>query len=41
MGEFKWKALGLDYRLGDAQPPSADLVERTRGVFRSHGLFAP
>jgi pyruvate formate lyase activating enzyme len=41
MGEFKWKSLGLDYRLGDAEPPSGELTERVRSVFRSHGLFAP
>ncbi|WP_207482710.1 pyruvate formate-lyase-activating protein [Arenibaculum pallidiluteum] len=38
MGEPKWRALGLPYRLGDTQPPSADLTERVYGMFRAAGL---
>src|SRR5262249_47558689 len=34
MGRFKWKALGLDYELGDVQPPPPDAVERACAVFR-------
>lgn len=41
MGEFKWKELGLEYRLADTQPPSGDLAEQVRGIFRSRGLLAP
>jgi len=40
MGRFKWKELGLEYRLGDAAPPSAEVVERTCAAFRSAGLKA-
>jgi pyruvate formate lyase activating enzyme len=39
-GRFKWDRLRLDYRLGDLEPPSADLVERACGVFRAAGLVA-
>jgi pyruvate formate lyase activating enzyme len=28
MGQFKWKALGLDYMLEATQPPSSELVQR-------------
>jgi pyruvate formate lyase activating enzyme len=40
MGRFKWKELGLEYRLGDTAPPSAEVVERACAVFRSVGLKA-
>jgi pyruvate formate lyase activating enzyme len=40
MGRFKWKALGLEYALADAKPPSAHAVERTCAVFRAAGLKA-
>ena len=40
MGRFKWKELGLDYRLGDVAPPSAEAVERACAVFREAGLKA-
>jgi len=40
MGRFKWKQLGLEYKLDDVKPPSAELVERTCAVFRSAGLQA-
>lgn len=38
MGERKWKALGLAYTLGDTLPPSPELVEQTRAIFRRQGL---
>lgn len=38
LGEFKWKAAGLPYTLADTRPPSPDLLERTRDVFRDQGL---
>jgi pyruvate formate lyase activating enzyme len=38
MGRFKWKALGLAYQLDDVRPPSAEMVELARAVFRSVGL---
>ena len=40
MGRFKWKELGLDYRLGDTTPPSAETVERACAAFRAAGLKA-
>jgi pyruvate formate lyase activating enzyme len=40
MGRFKWKALGLEYRLDDVKPPSAKAVERACGAFRERGLKA-
>jgi pyruvate formate lyase activating enzyme len=40
MGRFTWKALGLDYALGDVAPPSAGAVERACAAFRAVGLTA-
>ncbi len=40
MGRFKWQQLGLEYRLGDVAPPSAEAVERACAVFRAAGLKA-
>jgi pyruvate formate lyase activating enzyme len=40
MGRFKWKALGLEYALGDVAPPDAAAVERACAVFRDAGLSA-
>jgi pyruvate formate lyase activating enzyme len=40
MGRYKWKELGLDYKLESVEPPSVDLVERICGIFRSVGLKA-
>jgi pyruvate formate lyase activating enzyme len=40
MGRFKWQQLGLDYKLGDVEPPTAALVERTCAAFRAAGLEA-
>ena len=38
MGRFKWKALGLDYKLADIQPPTPKTVERACALFRAEGL---
>ncbi|MDF3809868.1 pyruvate formate-lyase-activating protein [Rhodopseudomonas sp. BAL398] len=38
MGEFKWAAGGVPYRLAGTEPPTPDLLERTRAVFRRHDL---
>jgi pyruvate formate lyase activating enzyme len=38
MGRDKWDKLGLQYSLGDVEPPTAELAERVRGQFRSRGL---
>jgi pyruvate formate lyase activating enzyme len=40
MGRFKWKTLGLDYKLGDVQPASPEAVERACASFRAVGLKA-
>ena len=40
MGRFKWKKLGLEYKLDQAAPPSADLIERTLAIYRGEGLTA-
>jgi pyruvate formate lyase activating enzyme len=40
MGRFKWKELGLEYRLGDVTPPPAESVERACAAFRRLGLTA-
>jgi pyruvate formate lyase activating enzyme len=40
MGRYKWERLGLDYRLKDAVPPTAELAERACEVFRQAGLQA-
>ena len=38
LGRAKWAELGLDYALDDTEPPSAELVESTRAIFRERGL---
>lgn len=38
MGRDKWRRLGLDYTLDGVDPPGAELSERVRTQFRSHGL---
>jgi pyruvate formate lyase activating enzyme len=40
MGRYKWKELGLQYRLGDIAPPPAEAVERACAAFRGVGLKA-
>jgi pyruvate formate lyase activating enzyme len=40
MGKFKWEKLGMDYKMRDAQPPSAELIEQVLARFRSAGLNA-
>lgn len=40
MGRFKWKALGLEYRLNDVEPPAAEAVELACAAFRERGLLA-
>lgn len=37
MGLFKWKTLGLEYKLLDTPPASKDLVNRVIGQFRDAG----
>ena len=38
MGAFKWKQLGIEYKLQDAEPPSKETVERVCAQFRGEGL---
>ena len=40
LGQFKWTSLGLRYTLGNAAPPTPELVERVRGLFLAEGLKA-
>ena len=40
MGAFKWKTMGLEYKLADTLPPSRDLVNRVLGQFRAAGCQA-
>ena len=39
MGAFKWKAMGLEYKLADTQPPSPDLVKRVFTADRPDALW--
>ena len=38
MGEFKWKALGMEYSLSSVDPPTSELVNRVCAQFRTAGL---
>ena len=38
MGAFKWKQLGIEYRLQDAEPPSKETIEKVCAQFRGEGL---
>ena len=40
LGQYKWKRLGMDYKLDAVQPPSPDMVERAVALFRKAGLVA-
>jgi pyruvate formate lyase activating enzyme len=40
MGSFKWKAMNLEYKHADTQPPSRELVDRVIGQFRDAGCHA-
>jgi pyruvate formate lyase activating enzyme len=40
MGGFKWKALGLDYRLEEAPTPTDAQVAAALGIFRDAGCRA-
>jgi pyruvate formate lyase activating enzyme len=40
MGRYKWERLGLDYQLGEVDPPSNDSVARACLAFRAEGLKA-
>lgn len=38
MGEYKWRELGLDYRLGDTPPATPAMAARIQAVFAARGL---
>jgi pyruvate formate lyase activating enzyme len=38
MGRYKWKELGIDYRLSGTEPPSAELIQSVCKQFRDVGL---
>lgn len=40
MGAFKWKAMGIEYKLEHTLSPSRELVERVIGQFRAAGCQA-
>jgi pyruvate formate lyase activating enzyme len=40
MGRFKWKQLGLEYKLEEVEPPSPEAVEAACAAFRAAGLKA-
>jgi len=40
MGKFKWHALGLNYALENALPPTPEQVEHACEIFRAEGLKA-
>ena len=40
MGRFKWKQLGLEYKLEGTAPPPAEAVEQACDVFKAAGLTA-
>ena len=40
MGEFKWKAMNMEYKLANTEPPTRDLVNRVIGQFRDAGCNA-
>jgi pyruvate formate lyase activating enzyme len=40
LGAFKWRQLGIEYQLRDAEPPSKEIVESVCAQFRAAGLKA-
>lgn len=38
MGRFKWRELGLNYRLAEVKPPNHETIERACAQFRAEGL---
>jgi pyruvate formate lyase activating enzyme len=37
MGEYKWKELGLEYKLSDTQEPGKELLQEVKTIFESNG----
>jgi pyruvate formate lyase activating enzyme len=40
LGAFKWKAMGLEYKLLNTPPPTPDLIKRVMDQFRAAGCKA-
>ncbi|HZM14420.1 MAG TPA: pyruvate formate-lyase-activating protein [Candidatus Krumholzibacteria bacterium] len=40
MGRYKWERLGLEYKLPEVKPPTAEAVEKACAAFRAEGLKA-
>jgi pyruvate formate lyase activating enzyme len=40
MGRYKWKELGIDYRLDHTEPPTPEMLEQVCEQFRAVGLKA-
>jgi pyruvate formate lyase activating enzyme len=40
MGAFKWKQLGIEYKLQDTEPPSKEIIDSVCAQFRAAGLKA-
>jgi len=40
LGAFKWKAMGLEYKHQDTQPPTPELISRVLEQFRAAGCRA-
>jgi pyruvate formate lyase activating enzyme len=38
LGEYKWKECGQPYKLENTEPPSREMTDRARAVFRDAGL---
>ena len=38
MGRYKWKNLGIEYKLEDVEPPSPEAIERACAPFKQSGL---
>ncbi len=38
MGEYKWQALGYEYKLFDTKEPDKKLLEEVKGIFRTSGI---
>lgn len=37
MGEFKWKELGLEYKLADTKEPSKEMLREVKEIFSTNG----
>jgi len=37
MGEYKWKELGLEYKLSDTKEPSKDSLQKVKEIFERNG----